>query len=263
MYISVKRTISMLMIFVMTVMTAAALPVTGEKAWAAEKSGLYEGQAATFGYGSAFKTSDGDTYQFTGADQNWMQIYCYNYQKDESYTGGARELTGPLKRYRIRTSQDSFVGYCIEHGVMVNSSLQLESSSNRNSVITRGLGEATMQNIKLCLFYGRQNGDSIYNLLDSPENGGLGFRDSEFFQKNSQKYTLDDWEIATAMLIRESQQKFRDSRFRLKSEGNGLYYTDSWRGTPTELINKDHYINPLRGKAAYDIYKYMEKERRI
>lgn len=243
-------TVLMVCIMVMT----AAVPAA-----AAEKTGLYDGQPAKFSYGYALKTADGQTYQFTGKDLNWMQMYCYNYQTGQPYVGGARELPGPLERYRIKTSAGSFVGYCIEHGVMVDEAMQLQASDYRNAVITAGLGEDVMQNIKLCLFYGRQNGDRISNLLDSPEAGGLGFRASEFYGKNASSYTLDDWEMATVMLIRESQQKFRDSRFRLKSGGNGLSYTNGWRGPETGKINTDHYVNPLKGKAAYDIYKYMEQ----
>ena len=242
-----------ILIICVMVLTCAA------PAAAAEKTGLYDGQPAKFSYGSSLKTSEGQTYQFTGKDLNWMQMYCYNYQTGQSYTGGARELSGPLERYRIKTSKGSFVGYCIEHGVMVDEAMQLQASDYRNAVITAGLGEEVMQNIKLCLFYGRQNGDRIGNLLDSPEAGGLGFRESEFYGKNASSYTLDDWEMATVMLIRESQQKFRDSRFRMKSGGNGLSYTNGWRGPETGKINTDHYVNPLKGKAAYDIYKYMEQ----
>ena len=124
---------------------------------AAEKTGLYEGQPARFSYGSSLKTDGGETYQFTGRDLNWMQMYCYNYQTGQPYVGGARELPGPLERYRIKTSEGSFVGYCIEHGVMVDEALQLQAADYRNAVITEGLGEEVMQNIKLCLFYGRQN----------------------------------------------------------------------------------------------------------
>ena len=242
------------------ILMACIMTLTGLiPAAAAEKTGLYEGQPARFSYGSSLKTDGGETYQFTGRDLNWMQMYCYNYQTGQPYVGGARELAGPLERYRIKTSEGSFVGYCIEHGVMVDEALQLQAADYRNAVITEGLGEEVMQNIKLCLFYGRQNGDSISNLLDSPEQGGLGFADSEFYGRNASAYTLDDWEIATVMLIRESQQKFRDSRFRLKSGGNGLSYTNGWRGPETGKINTDHYVKPLKGKAAYDIYKYMEQ----
>lgn len=241
------------------IMVFTAFSAHADPAFAAEKTGLYEGQPARFSYGTALKTADGQTYQFTGKDLNWMQMYCYNYQTGQPYTGGARELAGALERYRIKTAAGSFVGYCIEHGVMVDEALQLQAADYRNAVITAGLGEDVMQNIKLCLFYGRQNGDSIGNLLNSPENGGLGFSESGYYGRNASSYTLDDWEMATAMLIRESQQKFRDSRFRLKSGGNGLCYTDGWRGPETGSINSDHYVKPLKGKGAYDIYKYMEQ----
>ena len=237
------------------ILMACVMTLTGMiPAAAAEKTGLYHGQPARFSYGSALKTAAGETYEFTGRDLNWMQMYCYNYQTGQSYVGGARELAGALERYRIKTSEGSFVGYCIEHGVMVDEALQLQAADYKNAVITAGLGEEVMQNIKLCLFYGRQNGDSIGDLVE-----GLGFGKSEFYGQNASSYTLDDWEMATVMLIRESQQKFRDSRFRLKSGGNGLSYTSGWRGPETGKINADHYVKPLKGKAAYDIYKYMEQ----
>jgi len=242
------------------IMVLTGFPVGGIAAVnAAEKTGIYQGQPARFSYGAALKTADGQTYQFTGKDLNWMQVYCYNYQTGQPYIGGARELPGPLERYRIRTADGSFVGYCIEHGVMIDESLQLTASDYKNAVITAGLGEDVMQNIKLSLFYGRQNGDTIGNLLEPQESGGLGFRDSEFYGDSALDYTLDDWEMATVMLIRESQQKFRDSRFRLKSGGNGLSYTNGWRGAETGRINADHYVKPLKGKASYDIYRYMEQ----
>ena len=219
------------------------------------KTSLYEGKAGKFAYSSSFKAADGTTYKFTGKDLQWMQIYAYNYQSNNEYIGGARELSGNLKRYRIKTNAGSFVGYCIEHGVMVNEGLQLRASDYKNAIIMNGMDDYVAKNIKLALFYGRQNGDKISNLIND-----LGFKDSKWYEKNSSSgYTLDDWEVATRMLIFESQQQYRDKNFKLKSGGNGLSYTDSWRGSAIGKINSDHYQNPLKGKPAYDIYKYMEQ----
>lgn len=114
--------------------------------------------------------------------------------------------------------------------------------------------EYILVNMGLALFYGRQNESSIYDLLNSPEEGGLGFRDSKYYD-SSAHYRLDDWEAATRQLIHESQQDFRDKEFNKKS--NGLRYQSGWRGTPQDKISTSHYYSPLSGQPAQDIYNYM------
>lgn len=216
-----------------------------------------KGDSGKWAEGTAFKDSENREYAYTGSEMRYMEITYPDYNSMSLKKGSAIEIQ-KLRRYRLKSGSDTYVAYCLEHGVVTDTAAQLKAVRLNKSYIDqiyKNEGkEYILVNMGLALFYGRQNESSIYDLLNSPEEGGLGFRDSKYYD-SSAHYRLDDWEAATRQLIHESQQDFRDKEFNKKS--NGLRYQSGWRGTPQDKISTSHYYSPLSGQPAQDIYNYM------
>lgn len=216
-----------------------------------------KGDSGKWVEGTAFKDSENREYAYPGSEMRYMEITYPDYNSMSLKKGSAIEIQ-KLRRYRLKSGSDTYVAYCLEHGVVTDTAAQLKAVRLNKSYIDqiyKNEGkEYILVNMGLALFYGRQNESSIYDLLNSPEEGGLGFRDSKYYD-SSAHYRLDDWEAATRQLIHESQQDFRDKEFNKKS--NGLRYQSGWRGTPQDKISTSHYYSPLSGQPAQDIYNYM------
>ena len=216
-----------------------------------------KGDSGKWVEGTAFKDSENREYAYPGSEMRYMEITYPDYNSMSLKKGSAIEIQ-KLRRYRLKSGSDTYVAYCLEHGVVTDTAAQLKAVRLNKSYIDqiyKNEGkEYILANMGLALFYGRQNESSIYDLLNSPEEGGLGFRESKYYD-SSAHYRLDDWEAATRQLIHESQQDFRDKEFNKKS--NGLRYQSGWRGTPQDKISTSHYYSPLSGQPAQDIYNYM------
>ena len=216
-----------------------------------------KGDSGKWVEGTAFKDSENREYAYPGSEMRYMEITYPDYNSMSLKKGSAIEIQ-KLRRYRLKSGSETYVAYCLEHGVVTDTAAQLKAVRLNKSYIDRIYKnegkEYILANMGLALFYGRQNESSIYDLLNSPEEGGLGFRDSKYYD-SSAHYRLDDWEAATRQLIHESQQDFRDKEFNKKS--NGLRYQSGWRGTPQDKISTGHYYSPLSGQPAQDIYNYM------
>ena len=220
----------------------------------------------TFSYGNTLRDREGKAYEYPNSEAvsgtaKWMEIEYPDYNTKKLNTGGCQELK-TLKEYRVNGK----VAYCFEHGVRVDSALKLAAAARDKSFIYRCYENAGKKYIFdqmcLCLFYGRQEEDSISTLLDDPENGGLGFRawkrtqEAKGMKFYADRYVLADWEAATRQLVHESQQGFRGKNdFKLKE--NGLHYLDGFRGKNIGKINTSHYQSAIKGQAAYDIYRFM------
>lgn len=216
-----------------------------------------KGDSGKWVEGTAFKDSENREYAYPGSEMRYMEITYPDYNSMSLKKGSAIEIQ-KLRRYRLKSGSETYVAYCLEHGVVTDTAAQLKAVRLNKSYIDQIYKndgkEYILVNMGLALFYGRQNESSIYNLLNSPEEGGLGFRDSKYYD-SSAHYRLDDWEAATRQLIHESQQDFRDKEFNKKS--NGLRYQSGWRGTPQDKISTSRYYSPLSGQPAQDIYNYM------
>ena len=219
------------------------------------------GVTGSFGFAGVLSDVEDRAYRFADSETGCMQIFFVDYVKNGFTIGNCMEVA-PLRAYRVNGK----VAYCIEHGVDITPGANLTSRTLGRSyleeIYTQEKLDYVLENISLCLLYGRQEDSEILDLLNSPENGGLGFRSSSFYGQNAQKYNLDDWEAATRQLIHESQQRFRDENF--SKQQNGLEYTNGLKradGTRYpgngRKISENHYLNPLNGKGAKDIYNYM------
>lgn len=216
-----------------------------------------KGDSGKWVEGTAFKDSESREYAYPGSEMRYMEITYPDYNSMSLKKGSAIEIQ-KLRRYRLKSGSETYVAYCLEHGVVTDTAAQLKAVRLNKSYIDqiyKNEGkEYILVNMGLALFYGRQNESSIYDLLNSPEEGGLGFRNSKYYD-SSAHYRLDDWEAATRQIVHESQQDFRDKEFNKKS--NGLRYQSGWRGTPQDKISTSHYYSPLSGQPAQDIYNYM------
>ena len=248
-----KKKISVLVLIFALVFTM--MPVSESTAEATT------GVTGSFGFAGVLSDVEGRAYRFADSETGCMQIFFVDYVKNGFTIGNCIEVA-PLRAYRVNGK----VAYCIEHGVDITPGANLTSRTLSRSyleeIYTQEKLDYVLENISLCLLYGRQESSEILDLLNSPENGGLGFRASSFYGQNAKKYNLDDWEAATRQLIHESQQRFRDENF--SKQQNGLEYTDGLKradGTRYpgngRKIRENHYLNPLNGKGAKDIYNYM------
>ena len=213
--------------------------------------------SGTFKEGRVLESASGDTFKYTGSDAGWMQVYFISYAGGGFKVGPVREVS-PIRAYRVNGD----VAYCLEHGVMADESVNMRGIERKKSYLedvydSKNLGYI-LNNMSLCLLYGRQSGRSMNVLYDK-----LGFKDSKYFGRNASTYNLDDWEVATRQLIHESQQRFRDEKFN-KLSSNGLYFENGWYQGVTDAGNgngkkipQSHYRKPLEGTGAVDIYDYM------
>lgn len=240
-------------------LTFTAMPANVLNVDAASSDGPNMNKPAYFRYSEKLMDKDNNPYQYPSSEMKAMQIHVVNFNDLSLYLASAVERQY-LEKYRIRQDGKDYVAYCLEHGVIVNETMKLSSADDGKSYIERAYNASNkyyvMENMGLCLFYGRRDNSSIYDLLNSPnsENGGLGFRNSKYYDENAH-YRLTDWEAATRQLIHESQQMFRDKDFKLV--GTNLKYQTEWNGSTLGTINKYHYRSALKGQPAEDIYDYM------
>lgn len=218
------------------------------------------GVTGSFKEGRVLESADGSTFKYSGNDAGWMQIYFVSYGRGGGFKVGPAKEVSPIRAYRVNGD----VAYCLEHGVMADETVKLTGRSSDKSYL-EGIYENEglryiLNNMSLCLLYGRQSGRSIGMLENT-----LGFKDSDYYGRNAKSYSLDDWEVATRQLIHESQQRFRDDKFNKKSS-NGLYFEDYWyKGVSNpgngngKKISQSHYRKPLEGTGAVGIYDYMAR----
>ena len=90
---------------------------------------------------------------------------------------GQYEYGEPKRSYVIQQNGSSYRGYCVEHGVHVDSGKKL-TANEQHDAIYAGLSNEAIVNLQLALFYGYQSGDSINDLYDQ------GFQSSKYYGKH-------------------------------------------------------------------------------
>lgn len=253
-----SRLFSLLLTFVMVFVM---LPLS---LWQAEPAEATS-RVGKFSEGHALKEyATGTPYKYKGHElTSYFEIYYVDYDKQDLrvFSSVAEGWTGDPDENRIREYLvNGKTAYCFEHGVMTNTVVELSEEDIKDTMIEKIYESAgkkyALDNMNLSLYYGYQDGFSISDLISSPENGGLGFGQSKYFGQNAKNYGRDDWYIATRQLVHESQQLMRDETFSRIS--NGLEYTHGYKGKGTgKKISTSHYINPISGTAAMDIYNFM------
>lgn len=210
---------------------------------------LTASRSAEYRDGGVLRDADGKTYQFT--QKFLLEVRQYN------NGGGYRTIildnedTTPKRSFVIKQGGTSYRGYCIEHGIRTGDSLKMKGTKDPGDVKSfyKGLKEHQKDNIELALFYGWQSGRKINNTKDT------GFTKSKWYGKTAKAYNEDDWYIATQMLIWEVQQGYRKADMNYdKASGNTHKYLKYASGKPVSIY---HYLQPLKGHGAYDIYQYM------
>ena len=212
---------------------------------------LTTSKSAEYKDGTVLKDDYGKTYQF---DHKFLlEVRQYN------NGGGYRTIildnedTTPKRSFVIKQNGTSYRGYCIEHGIRTGDSVKMKGTKDPSDVKSyyKGLKDHQKENIELALFYGWQSGRDINDKTYSD----TGFRKSKWYQKTVGRYNNDDWYMATQMLIWEIQQGYRTSDMDYdKASGNTHKYLKYASGKPVSIY---HYLQPLKGHGAYDIYQYM------
>ncbi len=221
-------------------------------------------RSGTFRELHKLKDANGKAYSYSPKEMSFFEMYLLNYNTQSIGRWSIQEKEY-LTEYRVLKGNEYITAYCVEHGVReapstdkltawYNEVEEDNAAGNKNFVkriYEKYKKQHILKNISLCTYYGKLDTGDISTLTDD-----LGFKDSIYYQKNAKRYTMDDWEAATRQLIHETQQEFRDKNFNLVQ--NGLYYNVGQWGRRNGLISKLHYQDPLKGRAAYDIYKHME-----
>ena len=252
----ISKTKKLLVVFLAFLIAFTYMPL-GIGAGKADATSAVTG---TFKDTRVLESASGGKIEYTGKDANWMQIYFVSYAGGGSFKIGPVREVSPIRAYRVNGE----VAYCLEHGVMADETVKLTGSNLKSSYLESIYDRAKLKhiidNMSLCLLYGRQSGRSLSVLMDD-----LGFKESSYYKKKASSYNLDDWELATRQLIHETQQRFRDKNFN-KLSTNGLYYESGWYqgvenpGTGTDKkISGSHYKKPIEKCGADDIYNYMAK----
>ncbi len=238
---SLRKTLSLLLIFIMF---AAMLPM---QAFA----DLSSSRTAKFREGGVLYDAYGKTYHFD--KQYYIQVYQYNSDGSRRKIILDNENTSPKRAFLIVQGGTTYRGYCIEHGVYTDETLNMKALSQEGSIsFYKGLDRAQQKNIQLALLYGWQSGKDITDTNDTL------FTQSKWYRKTCDRYNSDDWYIATQMLIWEIQQGYRtsDMDYNCKTVSGSRVHRELCylSGSPVSIY---HYSSFLKGQGAYDIYKFM------
>ncbi len=193
--------------------------------------------SATYSEGAVLIGGDGDTYQFPKSEQGYIKIRYIDLATGKwKVFDGQYESGEPKRSYVIQQNGSSYRGYCVEHGVHVDSSKKL-TATEQHDAIYAGLSKEAVTNLQLALFYGYQSGDDISDLFDQ------GFQSSKYYGKHGSSYAWADWYIATQCLVWEIQQGNR---------------TDNMIRQTNDLgVGGDHYLSMISGRPAVDVYNWM------
>ena len=229
-------------ILMVCIMLVTLFPASAFAALSANRSAEYRD-------GGVLRDAYGKTYQF---DHKFLiEVRQYNNAGDWWTIILDNEDTNPKRSFVIRQGGTSYRGYCIEHGIYTGDNVKLTGTKDPKDVKSfyRGLKDHQRDNIELALFYGWQSGRKIDDTKDT------GFTKSKWYGKTAKAYNEDDWYIATQMLIWEIQQGYRNADMSYnKASGNTHKYLKYASGKPVSIY---HYLQPLKGHGAYDIYQYM------
>ncbi len=195
------------------------------------------GASATYSEGAVLIGGDGGTYQFPKSEQGYIKIRYIDLATGKwKVFDGQYESGEPKRSYVIQQNGSSYRGYCVEHGVHVDSGKKL-TANEQHDAIYAGLSNEAIVNLQLALFYGYQSGDSINDLYNQ------GFQQSKYYGKHGSSYAWADWYIATQCLVWEIQQGNR---------------TDNMTRQTNELgVSGDHYLSMISGRPAVDVYNWM------
>lgn len=201
----------------------------------------YGAAVGTFRYGSAIRDSKGNTYNWKKSQMAPAYWWDAKGNRVADKAATFESSTAGIEKYLIRTGSKTITGYCIAHGIRVDTTTNLTGKQSLEDwAHTGAYPKSSQKGIEYALIYGYQPGRHISDLAD------MGFTKSSYWHKTASSYTLDDWYIATQVLIWEYQQLIR---------------TDSVKGghdrTANGLVNANHYFNIISGRAASDIYHYM------
>ena len=238
---SLRKSLSLLLI---CIMLATMLPVQ-------VFADLSSSRTAKFREGGILYDAYGKAYRYD--KQYYIQVYQYNSDGSKRKIILDNENTSPKRSFLISQGGVSYRGYCIEHGVYSDETLNMKALTGEGNIsFYNGLGKAQQRNIQLALLYGWQSGKSITDKEDTL------FTESKWYQKTCSRYSKDDWYLATQMLVWEIQQGYRtsDMDYNYKTVSGSRVHKELQylSGNPVSIY---HYSNFLKGQGAYDIYKYM------
>ena len=201
----------------------------------------YGATVGTFRYGSAIRDAKGNTYSWKKSQMAPAYWWDAKGNKVADHAATYESSTAGIEKYMIRTEGKTRTGYCIAHGIRVDTTTNLTGKQSLESwAHTGGYPKSSQDGIQYSLIYGYQPGRHLSDLIN------MGFSKSNYWHKNAGTYTLDDWYIATQVLIWEYQQLIR---------------TDSMKGghgrQENGLVSANHYYSIISGRAASDIYHFM------
>ena len=151
-----KKRITALLL--MIALLVSMFPTTAMAAINADDTAYYREGAVIIG-------GDGGTYQFPKSEQGYIKIRYIDLATgkwkvyDRQYEHG-----NPKRTYVLKQGDTSYRGYCIEHGMWVDTSRKL-TANEQHDAIYAGLSDEAVANLQLALFYGYQTGDDESDLF--------------------------------------------------------------------------------------------------
>lgn len=206
-----------------------------------DHSAVYGATVGTFRYGSPIKDAKGKVYNWKKSQM--APAYWWDAQGNKVTDKAAtyESSTAGIEKYMIKTGSKTIAGYCIAHGIRVDTTTNLSGKQSLESwAHTGGYPKSSQHGIEYSLIYGYQPGRHVDDLAKT------GFAKSNYWHKTASAYTDDDWYIATQVLIWEYQQLIRTDSL---DGGHGRQNNG--------LVKADHYYSIISGRAASDIYNYM------
>ncbi len=208
---------------------------------ASTDSSVYAASVGTFNYGRTITDAKGKAYSWKRSMMAPAYWWDAEGRRIADKAATYESSTAGLERYTIRTGGKTVTGYCVAHGIRVDTSTRLKSVDDLSKwTHTGAYPYSSRQGIKYTLIYGYQDGRHISDLANN------GFSKSKYWHKTADSYTADDWYIATQVLIWEYQQLTRTDSIK---GGHGKQHNG--------LVGADHYFDIIKGRAAQDIYNYM------
>lgn len=202
---------------------------------------VYGATIGTFHYGSKVVDAKGRCYHWKKS----MSAPAYWWDADGNriidHAATFESADAGMERYQIKTGGRTINGYCVAHGIRVDTTTRLSAEDSLEDwAHTASYPESSRKGIEYALAYGYQDGRGIKKLESK------GFEDSRWYEKHADEYTDGDYYIATQIIIWEYQQLIRTDSI------------DGGHGRKANgLVDANHYYDVIKGRAAQDIYDYI------
>ena len=151
---------------------------------------VYGATIGTFHYGSKVVDAKGRCYHWKKS----MSAPAYWWDADGNriidHAATFESADAGMERYQIKTGGRTINGYCVAHGIRVDTTTRLSAEDSLEDwAHTASYPESSRKGIEYALAYGYQDGRGIKKLESK------GFEDSRWYEKHADEYTDGDYTL--------------------------------------------------------------------